>query len=250
MPQGFDMELARVSDPAFLPDLFVQVVEAMSPEGHVPPYLLYVDWVVTGERITDEGLVHLHADGIPEAPDKPGIVPTIALDGRIAMQLLSQWAGDVQAQMASVSDGLTEVQDREIKLAIAYGYDSVLGRLGQAVIMTQAAVASASAAQIPFWTDLGGTLMVPALVVMPATLLVEWAHLYVDSASLEADGKSSARSGQMQGVVVDYAAMVGEQIGTKKTSPWAWVGVAALTIAFSGMIAAMFAGRRPAARKE
>ena len=250
MPRGYDIELVRVDDPAFLPDLFVQVVGAMSPEGHVPEYLLYVDWVVTGERITDEGLIDLYIHGIPIAVDKVGSIQTVALDGRIVMQILSQWAGDIQAQMASLTEGLSEVGDQDIKLAIAYGYDSILARLDQAVAMTQAAVASASSAQVPFWTDLGGTIMAPALVVMPATLLEEWTHLYVDSASLESDGKSSARSGQMQGVILDYSAMVGEQAGEKKTSPWAWVGVAAGILAFTGMIAVVLVGRRDTARKE
>lgn len=227
---------------AKLPPEFVETVVHMG--GELPPYYSgpAPQYILTGTMITDRAAAEILDSAEPMFPWITG-PPVIAVDGRMITFLYSHWAESIDGgliQLEDMMDGFVGVR-AEIRRA----HDALVAKLTALIKDTQAVVDTAEASGVPLWSQImEGGAFVPTYVMTDATLLEDWAQLYIDAQNLVIDAQASLLSNQAEGLVAEYAAMSTSTFDPKRpiNGPML-VGWAALGLTAFGIYMAVVSGK-------
>lgn len=242
----YGFEIWKAADPMpDLPPAFVVTIERMGGdvEGQVvPSYYLAPEYILTGLIMTDEAAARILDEAAPLFPWVSG-PPFLAVDGRILQYLMTTVLEAVDASLGTVAS----LDPGELEASIRHAHDQIAGKLLAVVQETQAGIDTAEAVGVPLWSMLKASLpeaqggLVPTYVMLPSTVLEQWAQVYVESGLLMHDAQASILSGAPQGLVAEYEKTRTPSMGERLSGP-VILGVAACGLAVFGMVVAVWTG--------
>jgi hypothetical protein len=235
--------LGRPDEP--FPEEFVAMAAMMGAK--LPPYFSGASFITTGQIITADG-----AEAILGGESFPWTdrVPMVALDGRLLEFVASKWALDVQVDLGQVHELVVGISDTRIAAAVTYGHNALLEELYYDLSVVDALVSEAVSAGVPIWRDVnphvsdeaGGSM--PVYVMVPATVLEDWARIREESAALVEDTMGSVAEGSLVGIVSTFETEAkARDIQERVLSGPAMVGIAAIGLTAFAMFMAVRTGR-------
>jgi hypothetical protein len=231
----------RPDDP--FPDEFVQMAALMGAE--LPGYFRKAEFLTTGQIITAEGAAAIYEG---EAFPWTTHVPMIALDGRLVRFVSGKWGLDIQHRFSEIQSLADTSPSDEIYQAIVYGHNLLMDAHLQNTSVLEALATEALGARVPTWgsvrsgmTEEAGAAM-PMYVMVPATVLEDWASMLIDTAAFIEDARISIESEEAVGLVAESAEEASAEAVGGVRGP-VLVAIAAIGLTAFGMVVAVVTGR-------
>lgn len=170
----------------------------------------------------------------------------VALDGRLASFLLSSWALAIQGRFGELQELAGLAPTDELFGMIASGHNMMLDEHLENLASIQALAGEAMSAGVPTWgeiyttvpDDAGGAM--PMFMMVPATVLEDWATMLIETAALVEDARASIDAGEPVGIVATLEAQERAERGVRGP---VLVGIAAIGLTVFGIFMAVRSGR-------
>ena len=217
------------------PEEFVQMALLMGAE--LPDYFRKAQFITAGQIVTAKGAAAIYEG---EAFPWTTSVPMVALDGRLMKFIVSKWGLDIQARFGQLQALAEQAETDEVYGPIVYGHNAMLDDHLMNLSIMQALVQEALDVGVP--TPSGTYGEMPMFVMVPATVIEDWAIMLLESAAFVVDARSSIEAGEPIGLVATLESEAQAEARGGVRGP-VLVGIAAIGLTVFGMFMAVRTGR-------
>jgi hypothetical protein len=215
------------------PDSFVSMAYLMGAE--LPDYFRKAQFITTGQIITAEGAAAIYEG---EAFPWTTSVPMVALDGRLAKFMVGKWGLDIHARFGAVQELIQATAMDGLYTALVDAHNKLIDEHLMNLSIMQVLAQEARDVGVPVLDD-GES---PMFMMVPVTVLEDWASMLIDTSALVEDARASVEAGEPIGIVATLREEVRAEEKRRVRGP-VLVGIAAIGLTVFGMFMAVRTGR-------